>query len=163
MLIIQPFFFYLVLICIVVAVSEAATAKGHTLWQWNSSHILLSPALLRTIFSRYILLLYLRHIGWLFSYIYGKPYFLKPFINFLYCLSFLSCILKKTLYEYIQTQLKYFRMLKLYLDLNSKGIFHAQMSTIKDRKGRDLTEAEDIKKRWQEHRRTVQKRSSSPR
>ena len=33
----------------------------------------------------------------------------------------------------------------------TKGIFHAKMSTIKDRNGMDLTEAEDIKKRWQEH------------
>ena len=32
----------------------------------------------------------------------------------------------------------------------SKGIFHAKMGSIKDRNGRDLTEAEDIKKRWQE-------------
>ena len=32
-----------------------------------------------------------------------------------------------------------------------KGTLHAKMSTIKDRKGMDLTEAEDIKKRWQEH------------
>ena len=32
-----------------------------------------------------------------------------------------------------------------------KGIFHAKMSSIKDRNGMDLTEAEDIKKRWQEH------------
>ena len=32
-----------------------------------------------------------------------------------------------------------------------KGIFHAKMSTIKDRNGMDLTEAEDIKKRWQEY------------
>jgi len=39
---------------------------------------------------------------------------------------------------------------------DTKGTFHAKMSTIKDRKGRDLTEAEDIKKRWQEHRRTVE-------
>ena len=31
-----------------------------------------------------------------------------------------------------------------------KGIFHAKMGTIKDRNGRDLTEAEDIKKRWQD-------------
>ena len=31
------------------------------------------------------------------------------------------------------------------------GLFHAKMSTIKDRKGKDLTEAEDIKKRWQEY------------
>ena len=32
---------------------------------------------------------------------------------------------------------------------HTKGIFHAKMSTIKDRNGMDLTEAEDIKKRWQ--------------
>ena len=32
-----------------------------------------------------------------------------------------------------------------------KGTFHAKMSTIKDRNGRDLTEAEDIKKRWLEY------------
>ena len=31
-----------------------------------------------------------------------------------------------------------------------KGIFHARMGTIKDRKGKDLTEVEEIKKRWQE-------------
>ena len=34
---------------------------------------------------------------------------------------------------------------------DTKGIFHAQMGSIKDRNGMDLTEAEDIKKRWQEH------------
>ena len=34
---------------------------------------------------------------------------------------------------------------------DAKGIFHAKMGTIKDRNGMDLTEAEDIKKRWQEH------------
>ena len=34
---------------------------------------------------------------------------------------------------------------------DTKGIFHSKMSTIKDRKGMDLTEAEDIKKRWQEY------------
>ena len=34
---------------------------------------------------------------------------------------------------------------------NAKGTFHAKISTIKDRNGRDLTEAEDIKKRWQEY------------
>ena len=72
---------------------------------------------------------------------------------------------------------------------DTKGIFHAKMGSIKDRNGMDLTETEDIKKRWQEyteecipvvdscqcmakpiqyckvkkkkiHRRTVQKRSS---
>ena len=32
-----------------------------------------------------------------------------------------------------------------------KGIFHVKMDTIKDRNGIDLTEAEDIKKRWQEY------------
>ena len=32
-----------------------------------------------------------------------------------------------------------------------KGIFHAKMDSIKDRNGMDLTEAEDIKKRWQEY------------
>ena len=34
---------------------------------------------------------------------------------------------------------------------NTKGTFHAKMSLIKDRSGRDLTKAEDIKKRWQEY------------
>ena len=34
---------------------------------------------------------------------------------------------------------------------DTKGIFQAKMSTIKDRNGTDLTEAEDIKKRWQEY------------
>ena len=47
---------------------------------------------------------------------------------------------------------------------DTKGIFHVKMATIKDRNGMDITETEDIKKRWQEiHRRTVQKRSSQPR
>ena len=44
----------------------------------------------------------------------------------------------------------------------TKGIFHANRGTIQDRNGMDLTEAEDIKKRWQD-RRTEQKRSSRPR
>ena len=34
---------------------------------------------------------------------------------------------------------------------DTKGIFHAKMGSIKDRDGMDLTEAEDIKKRWQEY------------
>ena len=34
---------------------------------------------------------------------------------------------------------------------NTKGTFHAKMGSIKDRNGMDLTEAEDIKKRWQEY------------
>ena len=34
---------------------------------------------------------------------------------------------------------------------DNKGTFHAKMGSIKDRNGMDLTEAEDIKKRWQEY------------
>ena len=34
---------------------------------------------------------------------------------------------------------------------DTKGTFHAKIGTIKDRNGRDLTEAEDTKKRWQEY------------
>ena len=34
---------------------------------------------------------------------------------------------------------------------DTKGAYHAKMGTIKDRNGMDLTEAEDIKKRWQEY------------
>ena len=34
---------------------------------------------------------------------------------------------------------------------DTKGIFHANMGTIKDRNGMDLTEAEDIEKRWQKY------------
>ena len=44
---------------------------------------------------------------------------------------------------------------------DSKGIFYAKMGSIKDRNGTDLTEAEDIKKRWQEYTEQLyQKRSS---
>ena len=35
---------------------------------------------------------------------------------------------------------------------DTKGTFHAKMGSIKDRNGRDITEAKDIKKRWQEYR-----------
>ena len=42
---------------------------------------------------------------------------------------------------------------------DTKGIFHEKMGTVKDRNGTDLTEAEDVKERRQEHR-TIQKRSS---
>ena len=41
---------------------------------------------------------------------------------------------------------------------HTKGIFHAKMGSIKDRNGRDLTEAEDIKKRWQEYTEEVYKK-----
>ena len=34
---------------------------------------------------------------------------------------------------------------------DTKGIFHAKMGTVKDRNGMNLTEAEDIKKRWREY------------
>ena len=34
---------------------------------------------------------------------------------------------------------------------DTKGIFHAKMNTIKDRNGMDLTETEDVKKRWQQY------------
>ena len=37
---------------------------------------------------------------------------------------------------------------------NTKEIFHAKMGTIKDRNSKDLTEAEEIKKSWQEYRRS---------
>ena len=36
--------------------------------------------------------------------------------------------------------------------------FHAKIGTIKDRNGKDLTEAEDFKKKWQEYTRTIQKK-----
>ena len=45
----------------------------------------------------------------------------------------------------------------------TKGIFHAKMGTLKNKNGMNLTEAEDIKKRWQEYTGTVQKISSRPR
>ena len=41
---------------------------------------------------------------------------------------------------------------------DTKGTFHAQMGSIKDRNGMDLTEAEDIKKRWQEYTEELYKR-----
>ena len=34
---------------------------------------------------------------------------------------------------------------------DTKGTFHTEIGTIKDKNGKDLTEAEDIKKRWQEY------------
>ena len=41
---------------------------------------------------------------------------------------------------------------------DTKGTFHAKMSSIKDRNGMDLTEVEDIKKRWQEYTEELYKR-----
>ena len=43
---------------------------------------------------------------------------------------------------------------------DTKGTFHAKMGTIKDRNGMDLTQVENIKKKWQEY---IEKKSSSPR
>ena len=43
---------------------------------------------------------------------------------------------------------------------DTKGTFHAKMGTIKNRNGMDLTEAEDIKKRWEEYTELYKKRSS---
>ena len=41
---------------------------------------------------------------------------------------------------------------------DTKGIFHAKMGLINDRNGMDLTEAEDIKKRWQEYTKELHKK-----
>ena len=45
---------------------------------------------------------------------------------------------------------------------DSKGTFHAKMGSIKDRNGMDLTEAEDIKKRWQEYTEVYKKGLHNP-
>ena len=42
---------------------------------------------------------------------------------------------------------------------NTKGTFHAKMGSIKNRNGMDLTEAEDIKKRWQEYTEELYKKN----
>ena len=44
---------------------------------------------------------------------------------------------------------------------DTKGIFHSKIGSIKDRNGMDLTEAEDIKKRWQEYTEGVYNKRSS--
>ena len=44
---------------------------------------------------------------------------------------------------------------------DTKGTFHAKMGSIKDRNGMDLTQAEDIKKMWQEYTELYKKRSSN--
>ena len=41
---------------------------------------------------------------------------------------------------------------------DTKGTFYAKMGSIKDRNGMDLTEAEDIKKRWQEYKEELYKK-----
>ena len=47
--------------------------------------------------------------------------------------------------------------------MDTKGTFHVKMGTIKDRNGMDLTEAEDIKKRWQEYTEDYTKKILKPR
>ena len=50
-------------------------------------------------------------------------------------------------------------MLELYSrKLDTNGTFHKRMDTIKNRSGMDLTEAEDIKKRWQEYTEEIYKK-----
>ena len=44
---------------------------------------------------------------------------------------------------------------------DTKETFHAKMGTIKNRNGMDLTEAEDIKKRWQEYTKNSKKKKNS--
>ena len=44
----------------------------------------------------------------------------------------------------------------------TKGIFHAKMCTIKDRNSKDLTEAEEVKKRWQEYTELYKKDHNDP-
>ena len=44
---------------------------------------------------------------------------------------------------------------------DTKGTFHANMGSIKDRNGKDLREAEDVKKRWQEYTEELYKKRSS--
>ena len=44
---------------------------------------------------------------------------------------------------------------------NTRGTFHAKMGAVRERNGMDLTEAEDIKKRWQEYTEELYKKRSS--
>ena len=68
-------------------------------------------------------------------------------------------------YKKIEENIKMGRTRDLFKKIrDNKGTFHAKMSSIKDRNGTDLTEAEDIKKRWQEYTEELQKkRLSQPR
>ena len=43
---------------------------------------------------------------------------------------------------------------------DTKGLFHAKIGTLKDRKSKDLTEAEEIKKRWQYYTEELYKKRS---
>ena len=70
--------------------------------------------------------------------------------------------LDQVIYDILYKKLKKIRKIKKIRD--TKGTLHAKMGTIKDRNGMDLTEAEDIKKRWQEYiEELYKKRASRPR
>ena len=51
---------------------------------------------------------------------------------------------------------------ELFKKIDTKGTFNAKMGSIKDRNGRDLTEAKDIKKRWQEYTELYKRDHSDP-
>ena len=53
-------------------------------------------------------------------------------------------------------------MFYVYQIRDTKGTFHVKMGSIKDRNGRELTEAEDIKKRWQEYIEELYKKDHDP-
>ena len=58
---------------------------------------------------------------------------------------------------FLSNQCKEMKRIRKAIDLfkkirDTKGTFHSKMDSIKDRNGMDLTEAEDIKERWQEYR-----------
>ena len=60
--------------------------------------------------------------------------------------------MKTTKWESLEISSKKFR--------DTKGTFHVKMGTIKDTNGMDLTEAEDIKRRWQEYTEELYKKRS---
>ena len=62
---------------------------------------------------------------------------------------------KRTEWERLEISSRKFR--------DTKGTFHAKMGSIKDRNGMDLTEADDIKKKWQKYTEELYERSSRPR
>ena len=69
-------------------------------------------------------------------------------------------------YQFKEIEENYFPIMGKTKDLSkkirhTKGTFHAKMGSIKDRNGMDLTEAEDIKKRWQEYTENLYKKRSS--
>ena len=65
-------------------------------------------------------------------------------------------------YKEIEENNRMEKMRDLFKKLrDTKGTFHAKMGLKKDRNGRDLTEAEDIKKRWQEYTEELYKKRSS--